>query len=157
MTDCIKHLIECQCILTIFKNKSKPIYHKIPVFSIVNNDNELQEKYVICDNCDIVHFVTDFCKSEIKWGVEGLKSLVSSKEDIKFNLLSLDHERLVDILEINNMHVSDWEYAEYLISNNKEGTIVLQKSETDNNIVYNVLHITDNNIRIKKEITQRYL
>ena len=80
----IKHLIECQCTLPIFKNKTKPVYHKIPVFSKLNEEDNLEEKYVICDNCDIVHKVEEVFKSEIKWGVEGLESLVTTKEDIKF-------------------------------------------------------------------------
>jgi len=157
MTRHVKHLIECQCILSLFKNKTKPLYHKIPVFSETNEEGECVEKYIMCENCGIIHHVTDICKSEIKWGVEGLKSLVNTEEDIKFNLMAQGKDQVVSILETNKMHVSDWEYAEFLIQNNLEGNIILQKNESDNNIIYNILYISKDGIRIKKEIVQRYL
>ena len=73
MKDYTKHLIECQCTLKIFENKTKPLYHKFVVFSLLEDEN-IEEKYVTCNNCDIVHRVYDICKSEIKWGKEGYKS-----------------------------------------------------------------------------------
>ena len=43
----IKHLVECQCSLSIFKNKSKPVFHKIPVFSVYDKDTDkIEEKYI---------------------------------------------------------------------------------------------------------------
>ena len=84
----VKHLIECQCTLSIFKNKTRPIYHKFPVFSKLVND-KCEEKYVMCENCNIIHRVTEVLKSEIKWGNESLSALVTTKDDIKFNLISI--------------------------------------------------------------------
>lgn len=153
----IKHLVECQCVLSIFKNKTKPIYHKIPVFSLVDEEDNLKEKYIICDNCGIVHFVFETFKSEIKWGQEEVKSLVTTKEDVKFNLEAYDKQNIINMLEKFDIHVSDWEYVEYLIENNLKGSILLEKNESDNNIVYKILEIDDNKIKIKKEISQRYL
>ena len=90
MSNFVKHLIECQCTLNIFKNKTKPIYHKFKVFSLYDEKlDKVKEKYVLCNNCDIVHRVYEVFKSEIKWGNEGLKSLITTKEDIKFNLSRL--------------------------------------------------------------------
>ena len=40
--DYIKHLIDCHCILSIYKNRTKPVYHKFPVFSKLDN-NEIIE------------------------------------------------------------------------------------------------------------------
>ena len=153
----IKHLVECQCVLSIFKNKTKPIYHKIPVFSLVDEEENLKEKYIICDNCGIVHFVFETFKSEIKWGQEEVKSLVTTKEDVKFNLEAYDKQNIINMLEKFDIHVSDWEYVEYLIENNLKGSILLEKNESDNNIVYKILEIDDNKIKIRKEISQRYL
>ena len=70
-----RHLIECQCILPIYKNKTKPLYHKFKVFSVIEDD-QIEEKYVMCNNCKILHRVTEFNKSEIMWGVEEEKSMV---------------------------------------------------------------------------------
>ena len=157
MSEYIKHLIECQCVLNLFKNNTRTIYHKFKVFSEINENDEVKEKYVICNNCDIVHRVYEVCKSEIKWGNENLKSLVTTKEDVKFNLESRDKEKIVLELEKNNIDLCEWEYAEYLIENNKEGQIILNKNEIDNNIVYNVLYIKGDKFSIKKEIQQRFI
>jgi len=153
----IKHLVECQCTLRLFKNRSKQIYHKFAVFSLLEEDDSIKEKYVNCNNCDIVHRVYEVNKSEIKWGNEGLKSLVTTKDDIKFNLESNGFKNLVNILELNKLDISDWEYVDYLLENNIEGHLVMEKSEMDNNISFKVLHIKNNKYKIKTELVQRYL
>jgi len=152
----IKHLIDCHCILSIYKNRTKPIYHKFPVFSVLEEDN-VKEKYVLCNNCDIVHKITDVNKSEIKWGKDGYRSLVTTKEDIKFNLENLGLERLVTILEVNNIDLCDWELIEYLLENNLEGKIVIDKKEIDESINYKYLEIKNGKYKIKNDIVQRYL
>tara|TARA_Y200000002_G_C22683823_1_gene665155 strand:- start:1323 stop:1796 length:474 start_codon:yes stop_codon:yes gene_type:complete len=157
MSEYVKHLVECQCVLNLFKNKTKTVYHKFKVFSEINENDEIKEKYVICNNCDIVHRVYEVCQSEIKWGSENLKSLVTTKEDVKFNLESNNKEKIVLELEKNNIDLCEWEYIEYLIENNKEGKIILNKNEIDNNIVYNILYIKGDNFSIKKEIQQRFI
>lgn len=156
MSEYVKHLVECQCVLNLFKNKTQTLYHKFKVFSEIDENDEIKEKYVICNNCDIVHRVYEVCKSEIKWGNENLKSLVTTKEDIKFNLESCNKEKIVLELEKNDIDLCEWEYIEYLIENNKDGKIILNKNEIDNNIVYNILYIKGNNFSIKKEIQQRF-
>lgn len=154
----IKHLIECQCTLSIFKNKTQPVYHKIPVFSLMNEEGDLEEKYIICNNCGIVHRVYEACQSEIKWGQEDVKSLVTSIEDIKFNLIGQGHDRLVNIMEQNNLDVADWELLEYSIDNCIDCSIVLNRNESDNNVVLRLLQVSsDGKFKIKKEIIQRYL
>lgn len=153
----IKHLVECQCTLRLFKNRSKQIYHKFVVFSLIEEDDSIKEKYVNCNNCDIVHRVYEVNKSEIKWGNEGLKSLVTTKDDIKFNLESNGFENLVNILELNKTDISDWEYVDHLLENNLEGHLVIEKTEMDNNISFKVLHIKNNKYKIKTELVQRYL
>ena len=154
--DYIKHLIDCHCILSIYKNRTKPIYHKFAVFSELEEDN-IKEKYVLCNNCDIVHKIVDINKSEIKWGNEGFRSLVTTKEDIKFNLESQGLNNLVTILEVNNIDISDWEFVEYLLENNLEGKIVLDKKEIENSINYKYLDIKNGKYKIKNDIVQRYL
>ena len=152
----IKHLIECQCILSIFKNKTKPLYHKFQVFSLLDEDSVI-EKYVICNNCDIVHKVKEACKSEIMWGKENIKSLVTTIEDIRFNFDAMGFEGLSNILTKFNADISDWELADFLIENKECGTILLEKEEIDNNIVYKFLEFNNNKYKIKKEIQQRYV
>jgi hypothetical protein len=155
MNDYILHLVECQCMLSIFKNKSKPVYHKIPVFSILKDD-EVERKYIICENCNVVHEVCEISKSEIKWGSEGIESLVKTFSDIKFNLESLGFERLISVLEKEDLHISKWELIEHCLENNLEENIVLQKTEHDNNIVVRLLEIKDQKFKLRKEMLQRY-
>tara|TARA_B100000085_G_C18521843_1_gene504028 strand:- start:242 stop:580 length:339 start_codon:yes stop_codon:yes gene_type:complete len=112
---------------------------------------------VLCNNCDILHKVVEINKSEIKWGNEGLKSLVTTKEDIKFNFESQGLHELVNILESNLIDISEWEYIDYLFENSLEGQIVLEKTEIDNNINLKLLIIKNNKYRIKNELVQRYL
>lgn len=152
-----KHLIECQCSLSIFKNKTKPVYHQIPVATFYDEKETALEKYIICDNCGVVHRVYEVFKSEIKWGMENLESLVNNKEDIIQNLIFLGHEKIIEILEKEKAFLADWEIVEYLLESEKSGNIVLQKKETDNNIVYTILEISNGKYRTKKEVTQRYL
>ena len=152
----VKHLVQCHCILPQYKKQKNPIFHKFPVFSIVEGDS-IKEKYVLCNNCDIVHRVYETNKSEIKWGNESYNSLVTTKEDIKFNLENQGMERLVSILEVNNIDVSDWELIDYLIENNLQGNVVINKKEIDNSINYKYLEIKDGKYKIKNEVIQRYL
>ena len=152
----VKHLIDCHCILSVYKNRTKPVYHKFPVFSMLEEDS-IKEKYVLCNNCDIVHRVFEINKSEIKWGNEGYQSLVTTKEDVKFNLENSGLERLVTILEVNNIDLSDWELIEYLLDHNLSGSVVLDKKEIENFINYKYLEIKESKYKIKNSIEQRYL
>lgn len=153
----VKHLIDCQCSLALFKNKTQPVYHKFPVFSLIDDNDSIEGKYVMCENCNIIHYVTEICKSEIKWGKESLVYLIKTKDDVKFNLLSLKQERLVDLLERNQSHVSEWEMSEFFIENkDKSGILVLNKNEIDNNIVISLLEFNNGSFKLKKEISQRY-
>ena len=46
MKNYIKHLVECQCILKIFEKKTKPLYHKFIVFSVIDENDNILEKFV---------------------------------------------------------------------------------------------------------------
>ena len=60
-------------------------------------------------------------------------------------------------MEKHDVHVSNWEKAEYCLENKIDENIVLQKNEHNNNIIITLLEISNNNFKIKKEIVQRYL
>jgi hypothetical protein len=151
-----RHLIECHCILKIFQNKSKPLYHKFPVFSLLLNE-EIQKKYVSCNNCGAIHEILDICKSDIKWGNDGFEGLVVIKDDIKFNLQSKNLNNVVELLETAECDISVWEIVEFCLENNIDHTIVLSKQDIQDNTVYNCLNISAGLVKIKKEISQRYI
>ena len=152
-----RHLIECHCILKIFQNKTKPLYHKFPVFSLIDEKDLIENKYVACNNCSAIHEVKDICQSEIKWGSDAYSGLVITKDDIKFNLENNNYNNVVEILESNDCDISIWELVEYCLENNIEHSIVLSKQDIQDNTVYNCLNIKDRLVKIKKEISQRYI
>tara|TARA_B100001989_G_C24525695_1_gene458525 strand:- start:1259 stop:1741 length:483 start_codon:yes stop_codon:yes gene_type:complete len=152
-----RHLIECHCILKIFQNNTKPVYHKFPVFSVFENEKNIEKKFVSCNNCGAIHEITDLCKSEIKWGSDMFTGLVVTKEDVKFNLKNSGYENIIQVLETNECDISIWELALHCLENNIEQTIVLSKKEIQNNVIYNCLNIKEGSFKIKKEIMQRYL
>lgn len=149
-----KHLIECQCILPILKDKKEKTYHKFVVFSTFDEDI-FEEKYSICNNCGVVHKVTEIGHSEILWGNEDITALVTTIEDIRCNLENYGHENLVNLLARFNLDLPDWELAEFLIENNQEGIIILDKQKIKENFIYKYLEIdTNKKYKIKKEIQQ---
>jgi len=159
MKSYIKHLIECQCILKIFQNKTKPIFHKFIVFSIIDDDDNFIEKYVECNNCNAIHRVFDVNNSEIIHGKDNVLGLVTKIQDIKFNLNNSDKgKNIVNILDSNLINdITIWEHVEFLLENNIEGFVQLEKNEIKNNIVLKNLYIDKNGFKIKNETFQRYI
>ena len=90
----IKHLIECHCVLPLFKSSQKIIYHKFPVYSKITASGMLVEKLVKCNNCEAAHLINEVCKSEIQPGKDQTEVVVS-KEDISYML----DDKLVKLLE----------------------------------------------------------
>jgi len=151
----INHLIECQCILPIYKNHTKPVYHKFVVFSEVANDEELVEKYVACNNCECIHLVKEVFKSELMWGKDYFKNFVNTIQDIKFNLISSNLENVVNILEENNCEVSIWENVYFLIENDIEDKVTISRKEVENFIIIKTLVYKDKKFTLKTENYQR--
>lgn len=122
-----KHLIKCRCVLPQFKGVVDPPAHQFIVFSVLREeDDEVQVKYSQCNNCGIIHKVTDICKSEILSGKEVMKSIVKV-EDIKSSLPT----NLVDILERNNCDLPIWEQAQFIIENKQWGNFVILTQEEE--------------------------
>jgi myosin-crossreactive antigen len=115
----LKHLITCRCILQQFKRQQNPPSHQFVVFSIIDDD-VVEQKFVTCNNCGIVHRVTEINKSEIVQGREEMKSIVTI-DDIKLSLPA----RLSDLLESNNADIATWEYVQYIYENKQWGNFVV--------------------------------
>lgn len=122
-TEGIKHLIQCHCVLPQFRNSNPPIFHKFVVFSIVEND-QLREKIVQCNNCGVLHKVTEQCKSEILFGKESSGS-VRTIEDVELSL----PERLSAYLKSQNVDIATWENVEWLVENDQESEIVIRRDD----------------------------
>ena len=94
MTDYICHTLECQCILPIYNKIEKPVFHQFVVFSKFNNI-DLEEKYVECNNCGVIHQVTSCNKSNIISDTTNYKSLVVNKEDLSSNKESIEFDERI--------------------------------------------------------------
>ena len=99
-----KHLIECHCSLSIYKDRKDIVYHKFVVYSKVNEDGSIIPKYSKCNNCGANHYVYDFCKSEVKAGKED-SDIALTIEDIKICL----PEKIIKVLEQYNCTVETYE------------------------------------------------
>ena len=124
MTAGIKHLVECHCVLPQFRGRPDPIFHKFIVFSILNDDDTVIPKIVKCNNCAVIHRVTDMCCSEFIYDKEDTASIIT-EDDIKFTL----SEKLVNILEAYNVDLPTWEQAQFIMENKQWNSFVILTSD----------------------------
>ena len=145
----IKHLVQCHCILPQYKNRKEPIFHKFPVFSIVDDSDTVILKYAECNNCGAAHKVYDICKSEIIVGKDEIRSKMSI-EDFKFSLPS----DLYDLLNHYEREIVDYEYSQFIIDNKQwDSTLVLSREELDDSTQGKILRfIEDQKFRIESYI-----
>ena len=150
----INHVVDCQCILQIYSKVEKPIYHKFVVFSTITEDN-FDIKYVECNNCGLIHEVYDVGKSNLKSDGDKYKALVTTKEDLQYNL----PEKYVNFLVKNKVEETYiWENINYLLENNIAGNIIYNKETIDNKVICSFISINeDNTFKIYKETFQRDL
>lgn len=120
----IKHLVSCRCVLQQFKKLPNPPQHQFTVFSVLENDT-VKQKFAQCNNCGVIHKITDLCKSEILTGKEHLNSIVKV-EDLRCSL----PERLANLLEINNADIPTWEAVVFNYENNNWGSFVVISTDT---------------------------
>jgi hypothetical protein len=119
----IKHLIQCQCVLSQFKAEPNPPLHQFIVFSVLD-DSVFQVKFAQCNNCGALHKVTDVCKSEIIKGREDSSSVLGI-DDIKLSL----PEQLVGILEKHEADLPLWEQAKWIFETQSWGEFVVLSNE----------------------------
>lgn len=127
-----KHLIECHCVLALYRNLEKIVYHKFPVYSKVDNKGRIVEKIVKCNNCETVHIVKEACKSEIKPGKDQT-NIVLTKDDIKYSLTT----KMSDFLEKIDADLATWEHILDIIEEKRWGEEVVVKRD----IVDSVEHV----------------
>ena len=152
MIDHICHVLECQCILPIYSKVEKPVFHQFIVFSKYDN-NSLEEKYVECNNCGVIHQVTNCNKSNILSDTTNYKSLVVNKEDLSYSLPS----KYLDFLtkkEVEEIYI--WEKINFLLENNISDTVLYRRSNVDNFVICEFIEVIDSdNFKLKKEKLQR--
>lgn len=123
----VTHLIECTCILPQYLKREKPVFHRFTVFSIINEDDTVQEKIVQCNNCGIVHRIKDVWKSEIVYGRDESQGVVNI-DDVKWSLPT----RLAELLEANDCELHVWEHVKFILDEEKWGSrVILTADEID--------------------------
>lgn len=105
----VKHIIKCRCILPTLKNRPDPPLHQFIVFSVMDDDGCVTDKHTQCNNCGIVHRITDLCKSEISNNREELNSALTI-EDITLGL----PEGIVSILETYSCDLATYEHVKFM-------------------------------------------
>jgi len=146
----IKHLIECHCYLAIYKSDSKiPPVHKFPVYSKLDQYDNIIEKTVKCNNCDSLYKITEVGKSYLIPGKDETKITVS-KNDLRNNL----PVKLVNLLEEYDCDISSWEHAEDILEDKRWGeSIVIKRDIINEKTNVKILEILGReNFRIKIEM-----
>ena len=136
----IKHLIQCHCILPQYRKMKDPVFHKFPVFSVIDESDTVILKYAECNNCGAAHKVYDICKSEIMTGRDEVRSQLSI-EDFKYSLPN----DLYDLLGQYEKEMPDFEMAQFILDHQKwEEKIVLSREEMDDHVQGKVLRFLEN-------------
>tara|TARA_B100000287_G_C20324985_1_gene659381 strand:- start:105 stop:581 length:477 start_codon:yes stop_codon:yes gene_type:complete len=150
-----RHLIECHCVLPVYKDRRPIIYHKFSVYSKVDKKTgNVIPKYVNCNNCGVTHFVYEFCKSEIKLGKEDISS-VRSISDIEISL----PEKVVNILKSYQSTIDMYEEVEDIIDNDYyPRSIVLKREIIDEKYHFKILNLKNKKtFKVSSEIIDTVL
>jgi hypothetical protein len=119
----IKHLIECHCYLALFKKNEKIINHKFPVYSMLDDFNNLIPKLVKCNNCEAVHHVSEISRSELRPGKDQ-STVILSKKDLSVMLPI----KIKNIFSETNTDISNYEHALDIIESKRWGeSIVIER------------------------------
>ena len=133
----IKHLVQCHCILPQFRKMKDPIFHKFVVFTVLDDNDNVLPKIVHCNNCGVVHNVTDICQSEIVTGRE-MSMSVMSKEDIRA-CIPPNISKLLDTYECD---VPVWEEVQFYYETGLPAEpIVLTREEFKGTVSGKILHM----------------
>jgi len=149
-----RHLVECHCVLPIYKNAKPTVYHKFVVYSNFNKNEKIIGKYVNCNNCGITHFVHELCRSDIKIGKEDISS-VRSINDIAINL----EDSLKNILKEYNCLIDVYEEVEDVFENEFfPNSVILKREIIDEDYHLKILNIQNKNkFKITSEVFETVL
>ena len=143
-----KHLIECHCYLSIFKNKEKIINHRFPVYSKIDDLGNMKEKVVKCNNCEALHKIKGCNQSEIIPGKDE-SNIIITIEDLRHLLPA----KVLSVLVTYKSDISNWEHALDIIEDSRwEEPIVLKREIVNNFTQVKIMYINpDKSVRIINE------
>jgi len=143
-----KHLIQCHCVLPQYRKMAEPVFHKFVVYSKLNEKDEIEHKLVRCNNCDAVHRVIDFCKSEIVTKIEDT-DVILDEEELKLGL----PDKIIKILEKNNSDLATYEAIDHIFEEEMWNTeVVIARQTQAEKINLKILQIKgEASFRLKSE------
>lgn len=124
-----KHYVNCRCILPQLKYMKDPPTHRFVTFSIIEEDGSVRPRYAQCNNCGVIHRVTDICTSEIVFSKENMSSIVTIS-DIEASLPN----SLCVVLRGANADLSTYENAQFVYEQKRWGDTVILTSDLDGDI-----------------------
>ena len=138
----VKHLIECHCVLRIYRSDEVVNNHKFPVYSKLDSDEKIIPRLVKCNNCESLHYVYDYCKSDLRGGKDQT-SVTLSIDDIGLSLPS----RLAGVLAKAQCDISTWEHCLDIIEEKRWGEfVVLNRDVIEENQQVKILFINSENM-----------
>jgi len=134
--DYIKHLVECNCVLPQFKHTDPPLWHHFVVFSEINEKGEIIPSFAQCNNCGMVHKVTEVgISSTMK--KDALPALMTV-EDIKSSF----PEKLLAELEKHELSLPTYQEVAFIREHKLWGrSVLLTKDEVDGILVGKAIQI----------------
>ena len=137
-----------------FLNVSDPPQHQFVVFSIIDDENNVQQKFVQCNNCGVIHKVLDVCKSEIMKNREHMSTIITI-DDIRSSI----SKDLANVLELNVATLPTWEACKFIIENKRWGEFVVLNTEDEDDISQGkyVVIIGENLFKVETFLRDRYL
>jgi hypothetical protein len=147
----VKHLVQCHCVLPLFRGKDPPVFHMFTVFSVVDENDNFIEKTAKCPNCDALHRVTEVGRSEIAHGKDGSSSAMDI-EDIKSQLPT----GLASILDRHKVDEATYEQALFYVNTyNTDDPIVLARERLEDKTSIKALWMKpDRSFRIESIVRQ---
>jgi|TARA_R110001583_G_scaffold5598_22_gene30169 hypothetical protein len=99
------------------------------VFSIVDNDDNVSESLIKCNNCGITHKIIELSKSEVLEKSDDWQTV--NKEDVRLSL----NPGLREILDSYNVDLPTWQMAQWIVDTSQWGTkMILSKKDYDDRI-----------------------
>lgn len=133
-----RHAIRCRCILNQQKNQDNPKPFTFLTCSLIEDDVLIQS-YVECQNCGILHKVTDICKSEII-SKSDLSGVVQTIDELKASI----PDKILNVMKPyqNELDISCFQQVNLILEHSLWGERVLLKSDfIDNNKMVKYMRI----------------
>ena len=121
----VKHLVKCVCVLPQLSKLPDPPSHEFKVFSVHDDvTDEFEQSFVQCDNCGVVHKVTDVCTSTILRGRDEMSSVVTI-EDMR----NAVPQNFAVLLDQNKVDLPTWQQVAWTLEEKRWGTSIVLASE----------------------------